>query len=206
MWKTLLVLSTTLALAGSAALAQQRPDGRDDVSYRFQRPSLDDLGAFTDARVAGLKAGLRLTPEQDKNWPAFEQAYRNLAKLRSDRMAAADSRTSGANDQNMVDRLQRRAETISQYGAALTDLAKAAKPLYASLDDAQKRRFATLSRFMAPHRHFAMGSDRMGSDRMGPHGMGMMGSHGMMGPQGMGERGGPGFGAGRHGRDGDTDE
>src|SRR6476659_6234725 len=86
----------------------------------------------TDALVAALKAGLRLTPEQDKNWPAFEQAYRNLAKLRSDRMAAADSRTSGANDQNMVDRLQRRAENISQYGAALTDLAKAAKPLYAS--------------------------------------------------------------------------
>jgi hypothetical protein len=101
----------------------------------------------------------------------------------------------------MVDRLQRRAENISQYGAALTDLAKAAKPLYASLDDAQKRRFATLSRFMAPHRHFAMGSDRMG-----PHGMGTMGSHGMMGPHGMGERGGPGFGPGRQGRDGDTDE
>ena len=136
-----------------------------------RRPSLEDLGAFTDARVAALKAGLRLTPEQDKNWPAFEQAYRNLAKLRGDRMAAADSRTSGANDQNMVDRLERRAENISQYGAALTDLAKAAKPLYANLDDAQKRRFATLSRFMAPHRHFAMGSDRMG-----PHGMGTMGS------------------------------
>ena len=202
MWKKLLVLSTTAVLVGSAAYAEQRSDGRTgDVSYRFQRPSLEDLGAFTDARVAALKAGLRLTPEQDKNWPAFEQAYRNLAKLRSDRMVAADSRTSGANDQNMVDRLQRRAENISQYGAALTDLAKAAKPLYASLDDAQKRRFATLSRFMAPHRHFAMGSDRMG-----PHGMGMMGSHGMMGPHGMGERGGPGSGPGRQGRDGDTDE
>jgi zinc resistance-associated protein len=192
MWKTLLVLSTTLALAGSAALAQQRSDGRDgDVSYRFQRPSLDDLGAFTDARVAALKAGLRLTPEQDKNWPAFEQAYRNLAKLRTDRIAAADNPPSGSSDQSMVDRLQRRAETISQYGAALTDLAKAAKPLYAGLDDAQKRRFATLSRFMAPHRHFAMGSDRMG----------MMGSHGMM--HGMGERGGPGF---HRGGDGDADE
>ena len=132
MWKKLLVLSTTAVLVGSAAYAEQRSDGRTgDVSYRFQRPSLEDLGAFTDARVAALKAGLRLTPEQDKNWPAFEQAYRNLAKLRSDRMAAADSRTSGANDQNMVDRLQRRAENISQYGAALTDLAKAAKPLYA---------------------------------------------------------------------------
>ena len=194
MWKTLLIVSTTAALVGSAALAEQRTDGRaGDVSYRFQRPTLEDLGAFTDARIAALRAGLRLTPDQDKNWPAFEQAYRNLAKLRTDRMAAADNRTPGADDQSMVDRLARRAETISQYGAALTDLAKAAKPLYASLDDAQKRRFVTLSRFMAPHRHFAMGS----------HGMGMMGSHGMMGPHGMGDRGGPGF---HRGGDGDADE
>jgi zinc resistance-associated protein len=184
MWKKLLVLSTTLALAGSAALAEQRSDGRaSDVSYRFQRPSLEDLGAFTDARIAALKAGVRLTPDQDKNWPAFEQAYRNLAKLRSDRIAGAAGQTQGADDQSMIDRLQRRAERISQYGAALQDLAKAAKPLYASLDDAQKRRFVTLSRFMAPHRHFAMG----------PRGMGMMGSHGMMDPHGMGDRGGPGF-------------
>ena len=40
----------------------------------------------------------------------------------------------------MVDRLQRRADTVSQYGTALQDLAKAAQPLYQSLDDAQKRR------------------------------------------------------------------
>jgi len=176
------------------ALAEQRTDGRaGDVSYRFQRPTLDDLGAFTDARIAALKAGLRLTPDQDKNWPAFEQAYRNLAKLRSDRIAGTAGQTQGADDQSMIDRLQRRAERISQYGAALQDLAKAAKPLYASLDDAQKRRFVTLSRFMAPHRHFAMG----------PRGMGMMGSHGMMGPHGIGDRAGPGF---HRGGDGDADE
>ena len=194
MWKTLLIVSTTAALFGSTALAEQRTDGRaGDVSYRFQRPTLEDLGAFTDARIAALKAGLRLTPDQDKNWPAFEQAYRNLAKLRSDRIAGAAGQTQGADDQSMIDRLQRHAERISQYGAALQDLAKAAKPLYASLDDAQKRRFVTLSRFMAPHRHFAMG----------PRGMGMMGSHGMMGPHGIGDRAGPGF---HRGGDGDADE
>ncbi len=197
MWKKLLVLSTTAVLVGSAALAEQRTDGRGgDQSYRFQRPSLEDLGAFTDARIAALRAGLRLTPDQEKNWPAFEQSYRSLAKLRSDRIAGAAGQTPGADDQSMIDRLQRRAERISQYGAALQDLAKAAKPLYASLDDAQKRRFVTLSRFMAPHRHFAMGPHGMGM-MMGPHGMGMMGPHG------MGERGGPGF---QRGGDGDADE
>ena len=59
-----------------------------ESSFEFRGPNPEDLGAFTDARVAALKAGLRLTPEQEKNWPAFEQAYRNLAKLRTDRFAA----------------------------------------------------------------------------------------------------------------------
>ena len=36
------------------------------------RPSAEDISAFADARIAALKAGLRLTPDQDKNWPAFE--------------------------------------------------------------------------------------------------------------------------------------
>src|SRR5215467_3337780 len=107
MWKTLLIASTTAALVGSAALAEQRTDGRaGDVSYRFQRPTLEDLGAFTDARIAALRAGVRLTPDQDKNWPAFEQAYRNLAKLRAQRFAANRDSTATPGDQSVVDRLQ----------------------------------------------------------------------------------------------------
>jgi zinc resistance-associated protein len=199
MWKKVLVLSTALALAGSGALAQQRFEGRGgDGLFQQRGPSLDDLAAFTDARVAALKAGLRLTPEQEANWPAFEQAYRNLAKLRTDRAATGRGQTTAPEDQNMVDRLQRRADAVSQYGAALQDLAKSARPLYASLDDAQKRRFVALTRFMSPRRHFAMG----GRDAGGPGMMdrGMMG-HGMMGPGMMGR----GFGHGP-GRPGDGDE
>jgi zinc resistance-associated protein len=165
MLKRLVVLSTAAALVGSAALADPRSEVRDQ-SYA-DRPSLEDLGAFTDARVAALHAGLRLTPEQEKNWPAFEQAYRNLAKLRTDRVAG-NRPESG--EQSLVDRLQRRADGISQYGAALQDLAKAARPLFQSLDDGQKRRFAALSRFLAPHRHFAMGMRQGMGGHHGPHG------------------------------------
>ena len=138
--------------------------------FGFRGPNPEDLGAFTDARVAALKAGLRLAPEQEKNWPAFEQAYRNLAKLRTDRFTADRGQGSAADDQNMVDRLQRRADTVSQYGTALQDLAKAAKPLYQSLDDAQKRRFAALSRFLASPRHMAMGMRHGGGHGFGHHG------------------------------------
>jgi zinc resistance-associated protein len=192
MWQKVLVLSTAAVLVGSAAMAQQPAqqqnfdvrDGR--ASFQPWRPSADDFAAFTDARVAALKAGLRLTPDQDKNWPAFEQAYRNLAKLRADRFAANRDAAATPGDQTLVDRLQRRADSITQFGTALQDLAKATRPLYQSLDDAQKHRFVAITRFMMQHRHFAMapGFGPAGHHGMsdGPHG-GMMG-HGFGRPEG----------------------
>jgi hypothetical protein len=176
MWKKVLVLSTAAMLVGSAALAQQPNMGRRDGIPEIQpwRPSADDFAAFTDARVAALKAGLRLTPDQEKNWSAFEQSYRNLAKLRTDRFAAGrDAAAAAPSDQNLVDRMQRRADAISQFGTALQDLAKATRPLYQSLDDGQKHRFVAITRFMMQHRHFAMAHERHGMGE-GPHG-GMMG-------------------------------
>jgi hypothetical protein len=180
MWKKVLGLSTAVMLIGSAALAQQPNVGMRDGVPEIQpwRPNADDFAAFTDARVAALKAGLRLSSDQDKNWPAFEQAYRNLAKLRADRFAANRDAAATPGDQNLVDRLQRRADSITQFGTALQDLAKATRPLYQSLDDAQKHRFVAITRFMMQHRHFAMAH---GFGPGGHHGMGEGPHDGMMG-------------------------
>ena len=183
MWKKVLVLSTAAVLVGSAAIAQQTQQQSSDVrdgraSFQPWRPSADDLEAFTDARVAALKAGLRLTPDQDKNWPAFEQAYRNLAKLRAQRFAANRDSPATPGDQSVVDRLQRRADSIAQFGTALQDLAKATRPLYQSLDDGQKHRFVAINRFMMQHRHSAMAP---GFGPGGHHGMGEGPHGGMMG-------------------------
>jgi zinc resistance-associated protein len=68
-------------------------------------------------RVAALKAGLKLTPAQEKNWPAFEQAYRDLAKARADQMRAFREQCQG--DQtgtDYVSRLQRRADALIARG------------------------------------------------------------------------------------------
>src|SRR6202047_3665835 len=83
MWKTVLAGGTALAIAGSSFVyAQQRNDAAPSPDVQRQwRPGAQDMGAFIDARVAAIKAGLQLTPDQEKNWPAFEQALRDLAKL-----------------------------------------------------------------------------------------------------------------------------
>jgi zinc resistance-associated protein len=162
MWKPILAGSAALVvLCHSMAIAQQPVrDAAGDVAHRW-RPSAEDISAFTDARVAALRAGLKLSPAQEKNWPPFEQAYRDMAKLRAERMKARmDERASRADSQqqtdrgNPIERLQKRADAMTARGAALKHLADAAGPLYQSLDDSQKHRFVILSK-LGHHHHIA---------------------------------------------------
>ena len=171
LWKKSAVGAAALMLAGSMMVyAQQRPEGpavRGPGGFGgpgIWRPSPEDMGAFVDARIAALHAGLRLNPDQEKSWPAFEQALRESARLRMERRAAEHNEPPTAGP---VDRLQRRADAMTTRGAALKRVADAAAPLYQSLDDGQKRRFALLARFMGPRRHHGMGQDHRG----GPGGM-----------------------------------
>src|SRR6202049_1932060 len=103
MWKAIVAGTAALAIAGTSLVyAQQR--GRMEGGERW-RPNTEDLGAFGEARLAALKAGLVLTPEQEKNWPAFEQAARDFGKLRLERMSAM--RTAAPTD-DPVERLRQR--------------------------------------------------------------------------------------------------
>jgi zinc resistance-associated protein len=119
-----------------------------DTAQQHTRFSPEDRAAFVDARIAALKAGLELNADQEKNWPPLESAMRDVGKERAERMAAwRESRSDGrdqASDANPIDRLTRASERLSAHAAGLEKLATAAKPLYDSLDDSQKRRFAML--------------------------------------------------------------
>jgi len=140
MWKAIVAGTAALAIVGTTLVYAQR--GRDEGRQRWQ-PNTEDLRAFGEARLAALKAGLTLTPEQEKNWPAFEQAARDLGKLRLDRINA--TRNAPPTD-DPVERLRQRATALSDSGAALKKLAEATDPLYKSLDENQKRRFSVLNR------------------------------------------------------------
>src|SRR6516162_17091 len=163
MWEAIVAGTATLAITG-ASLVYAQQGGRDDGVQRW-RPSAEDLRAFGEARLAALKAGLSLTPEQARNWPAFEQAARDFSKLRIDRRLAQRS-APPSNDP--VERLRRRATAMSDTGAALKKLADATEPLYKSLDENQKRRFAVLNRLTSPGRDHFRGRESDESFRRGP--------------------------------------
>ncbi len=167
--KTLLAGTAALAIAGTTlAFAQQGPGGRGPERGHHARMSAADIAAYGDARIAAVHAGLKLTAEQEKNWPAVEAALRDLAKQRSERFAA---RASADKPADPIDRLNQRAETMTQTGAALKKLADAAGPLYKSLDDGQKQRLLVLARLGGPEqggwrgRHGGPGRHHGGKDR-----------------------------------------
>jgi zinc resistance-associated protein len=138
-----------------SSAATQKPDHQHEFSeHEF---SAADRAAFFSARIAALHAGLTLTPDQDKLWPAVETALRDAAKTIADRRKLWKDEPRPADPVQM---LQRVSEGALARGEALKKLADAAKPLYASLNDEQKHRLPILLAHLRPHRlHFAMGGE-----------------------------------------------
>lgn len=149
--KTLLAGTAALAIAGTTLAYAQQGQGPDRDRGPGWRPSAVDMAAFGDARIAAVHAGLKLTPEQEKNWPAVETALRDLAKQRADRFAARASADKPQEPRkDPIERLNQRAERMTQTGAALKKLADAAGPLYKSLDEGQKHRLLVLAKLGGP--------------------------------------------------------
>ena len=95
MRKFLLASVAIAGLAGSAFAVNASAASGDPptapnaaVMQRLQ----ERQAVMLDAHLAGMKAGLKLTDEQAKNWPAFETAIRDAEKARADRWREAQDR------------------------------------------------------------------------------------------------------------------
>ena len=113
-----------------------------------------------------LKAGLKLTAEQEKNWPAVETAIRDLAKQRADRMKARRSRGERREARrgrqcrrslrpDAIARMRDGADAMTARAAGLKKLADAVR---AALQEPRRRPEAPLRRAAShgrPGRHAA---------------------------------------------------
>lgn len=139
MRKTLILVTAAALLTGTAitgpAVARDRSD-RTEVTAN----QITDQAA---ARAAQMKAALRLTPEQEKNWSAFETAVVDMWKKQAEQQIAW--RNAHAKQQDSVDPIddmRKDADEQIDQANARKKLADAAQPLYSGLDDQQKRRFS----------------------------------------------------------------
>ncbi|MEH3119273.1 MAG: Spy/CpxP family protein refolding chaperone [Methylorubrum populi] len=166
---------TGLLLAGFAALGAAGIGSAAVRAGPFEGPwghrhgrwsalSPEDRAAFTDARIAGLHAGLKLNPDQEKLWPPVETAIRDLARQRDAQREARRAR--GRMEDDAPGALRAMADASTARGEALRKLADATTPLFASLDDGQKHRAMVLARPLRPS-----GGPHKGW-REGPHGHG----------------------------------
>jgi hypothetical protein len=157
--KKALIIAAAAALGGSvlvySAFAQQGPGPM--MRWRQDwRPNTADIGAFQDARIAALKAGLQLNADQEKLWPPVEAALKDISKNRLARIekfrAEREKLRTERETQTQItppdptQRLRRASEFLGERSTELKRLADAVQPLYEKLDDAQKRRFAILGR------------------------------------------------------------
>jgi hypothetical protein len=188
MRKAVIAAIAVVVVAGGSAIAYSayaRHDGWGPGRMHFGRMNPDDRAAYADARIAALKAGLRLSAEQEKLWPPVETTLKDLAakritrqeerraEWRERREQREESRRDGQNRDerraereqrvNPIERLRRGADRMSERGADLKRLADATEPLYNSLDDGQKRRFSALAH--AGMRRHAQHMRRGGDDR-----------------------------------------
>jgi LTXXQ motif family protein len=147
---TIAVVSA-FALPAVAAMANE-PNGQQGMQQGAERMQhwAADREMVLDAKLAGMKAGLKLNPDQEKLWGPFETAVQNAAKARMEDMR----QMMGARDEHMspIDRLDAMADRLSKAAADVKQVADAAKPLYASLDETQKHEFVTLGRMLMPER------------------------------------------------------
>src|SRR5215467_5306416 len=91
--------ATALFLTASPLANAQSPSstGMPD------RLSAADWTKLTDLRIDLVKAALQLTPDQEKYWPAIENAIRNRAKDRQARFAKIAETVGKAGDEGAID-------------------------------------------------------------------------------------------------------
>jgi Spy/CpxP family protein refolding chaperone len=134
------------AIAGSAYTlsAVAATDAPEAAGPHWMAPA----GFMLDAKLAGMKAALKLTPDQEKLWGPFEAAVRDGVKARREAMHAWREERESDQRPSPIAMLTEMSDHLAKASDTLKKVADAAKPLYDSLDDTQKQHFGPLLRML----------------------------------------------------------
>ena len=169
MKKIVIVALAAAALGGSALALGAAAAPGDSPPPGDARAMSEARGFMLDAHLAGMKAALKLTPDQEKNWAAFEGAVREAAQARREAMKAMRESWRGDQRPSAIDRMTAAADRLAKASTEIKAIAAAAKPLYDSLDDGQRHHFGPLMATLIERGGHRPMMDRAG---MGPDGPG----------------------------------
>jgi hypothetical protein len=101
----------------------------------------EQIVANSDAYIDRIKAELKLTPEQEKNWTAFNSAMHYLGHNGADRLNLRIARAQRDPPDDIIEQMRNEAQFLNDRAVDQRNVADAAEPLFASLDARQKAIF-----------------------------------------------------------------
>ena len=134
------------AKAGKAAKGQKETRETKQAAVLTQEqgePQLtaEQIVANSDANIDRIKAELNLTPEQEKNWTAFNSAMHYLGHNGADRLNLRIARAKRDPPDDIIEQMRNEAQFLNDRAVDQRNVADAAEPLFASLNDKQKQIF-----------------------------------------------------------------
>ena len=101
----------------------------------------EQIVANSDANIDRIKAELNLTPEQEKNWTGFNSAMHYLGHNGADRLNLRIARAKRDPPDDIIEQMRNEAQFLNDRAVDQRNVADAAEPLFASLNDKQKATF-----------------------------------------------------------------
>jgi hypothetical protein len=101
----------------------------------------EQIVANSDANIERIKTELNLTPEQEKNWTAFNSAMHYLGHNGADRLNLRIARAKRDPPDDIIEQMRNEAQFLNDRAVDQRNVADAAEPLFTSLDNKQKAIF-----------------------------------------------------------------
>ncbi len=101
----------------------------------------EQIVSNSDANIERIKTELNLSPEQEKNWTAFNSAMHYLGHNGADRLNLRIARAQRDPPDDIIEQMRNEAQFLDDRAVDQRNVADAAEPLFTSLDAKQKATF-----------------------------------------------------------------
>jgi len=131
------------AKGSKAAKAAKQQQQQAAVLTQTGAPQMtaEQIVASSDANIERIKKELNLTPEQEKHWAGFNSAMHYLGHNGADRLNLRVARAKRDPPDDIIEQMRNEAQFLNDRAVDQRNVADAAEPLFASLDDKQKTIF-----------------------------------------------------------------
>ena len=101
----------------------------------------EQIVSNSDANIERIKKELNLTAEQEKHWAGFNSAMHYLGHNGADRLNLRIARAQRDPPDDIIEQMRNEAQFLNDRALDQRNVADAAEPLFASLDDKQRQTF-----------------------------------------------------------------